>query len=52
MMKIKWTYQLARAAAQDEGNRNMKRNGRSEWNEDDYNAASNKLNSLVDCIDK
>ena len=51
-MKIKWTWTLARAAAQDEGNRNMKRHGRTEWNEDDYNVAAKKLNDLVSCIEK
>ena len=51
-MKIKWTYALARAAAQDEGNRNMRKHGRTEWNEADYNAAAKKLNDLVDEVNK
>lgn len=52
MKKIKWTWELARAAAQDEGNRNMRRNGRTEWNHEDYNAAARLLNTLADEIEK
>lgn len=36
---ITMTLPLAKAAAQDAANRNMKANGRSTWNADDYNVA-------------
>lgn len=32
-----WTYELAMAAAKDAGNRNMRKAGRSRWNEEDWN---------------
>jgi len=40
MCKFQMTYQLAMAASQDAGNLNMRRNGRTQWNEDDWDAAS------------
>jgi len=38
-MAVTLTRALAWAAATDEANRHMRRNGRSAWNEDDYNVA-------------
>ena len=37
---------LAQAAATDAGNRSMLKAGRRVWNAEDYNAATNTLNSL------
>lgn len=39
--------ELAKAAAQDAGNRSMRRGGRSQWNEDDFNEACDVLNRLL-----
>lgn len=38
-MKLTMTPQIARAAAWDAANRNMRKNGRKVWNEEDYNVA-------------
>ena len=38
--------EVARAAAQDAGNRNMRENGRTIWNQDDYYKASREYNRL------
>lgn len=43
---IKLDLRLARDIAQDYGNRNMRKNGRTEWNNDDWNIASKTLNDL------
>ena len=47
-MKPILTYEMAHAAGQDEGNRSMKKAGRGKWNEEDWNAASAKMNELLD----
>lgn len=39
-MTIKGTYKIAMAAGQDAGNRSMKAAGRTEWNEEDWGAAT------------
>jgi hypothetical protein len=46
------TYAIARAAGQDEGNRNMRKNGRTQWNEEDYSVASKKTNELIDLLER
>ena len=43
---MKWTYELARAAARDAANRHMLRGGRLKWNRDDYNVAAETFNRL------
>ena len=40
------TYQIAMAAARDEGNRHMRKHGRTVWNEDDWNAMCAEFNRL------
>lgn len=40
------TRETARAAAMDAGNRNMRENGRTKWNEDDWNVAAREFNRL------
>ena len=42
------TQQIARAAAQDAGNRSMRAAGRSKWNRADYNSAVAEFNRLWD----
>jgi hypothetical protein len=42
------TYKLAHAAGMDAANRQMRENGRSAWNEDDYNLAAATMNRLLD----
>lgn len=37
---------LARVAAQDAGDRNMRKHGRKKWNKDDYYLASREFNRL------
>lgn len=46
-VKLTMTYQLAWSAALDHGNRHMRRYGRTAWNSDDFNAASQKLDELI-----
>ena len=43
---IQITQELARMAAWDAGNRNMADGGRREWNEDDFNVATDEFNRL------
>jgi hypothetical protein len=45
------TYKLAMAAAQDAGNRHMRKNGRNAWNEDDWNVAAAEFARLESFID-
>jgi hypothetical protein len=45
-MRVIMDLKLARACAQDAGNRNMRKNGRKEWNEEDWNIATAMLNKL------
>lgn len=42
------TQSLAYAAGKDEGNRSMRKAGRTAWNRDDYNAAVREFNRLYD----
>lgn len=44
------SYPIAHAAAWDEGNRHMRENGRTVWDESDYNACSKLLNELLDAM--
>ena len=41
------TYKVAMAAGQDAGNKSMRVAGRTEWNEDDWNAAAATFNKLM-----
>jgi hypothetical protein len=43
---IQMNYKPAHAAAMDEGNRHMRKNGRNVWTEDDYNACAEEFNRL------
>ncbi len=45
-------FKLLRAAAQDAGNKNMRKNKRPVWNEDDYNFAANTLQCLLEKLTK
>jgi len=45
-MKPKLTRELAWAAAQDAGNRAMRKAGRHAWNRDDYNIAAREFDRL------
>lgn len=45
--KIILTKELARAAAMDAANRNMREAGREVWNIDDYNVAVRALEHLL-----
>lgn len=45
MMNI--TLKLAMAAGQDAGNLNMRRAGRSTWNEEDWNVAAKVTEQLL-----
>lgn len=42
------TRDLARAAARDAGNRNMRAAGRTMWSEADWNAACNEYERLLE----
>lgn len=41
------TPSIARAAAQDAGNRSMRKANRTKWNADDYNAAAREYARLM-----
>ena len=45
------TKELAYAAGRDAGNRSMRNGNRTAWNEDDYNAASEVTNRLLDQLE-
>ena len=45
-MKIVMDRQLAYACSLDEGNRNMRKNGRNKWNLEDRNIAASEFNRL------
>jgi hypothetical protein len=47
MPKLTMTYEIALAAGKDAANRNMRQNGRTVWNEDDYNAAVAVMDKLL-----
>lgn len=40
-------YDMAMAAARDEGNRHMRKAGRKVWNVDDYNAMCTEFSRLM-----
>lgn len=46
-MSIRLTPELARAAGWDAGNRSMRAAGRKAWNEEDYQAAVDTENRLM-----
>ena len=46
-MEITITYEIAMAAATDAGNRNMRKDDRIFWNEDDYAVASTVFGKLM-----
>jgi hypothetical protein len=46
MKPITMTYDLAMAAGRDAGNRSMRRAGREQWNEDDWNRAAETFAGL------
>jgi hypothetical protein len=50
VVMLKMSYSLARAAGWDEGDKNMKKNGRTMWNEDDWNASCRKFYELMQFI--
>jgi hypothetical protein len=45
---MKATAAIARAAGQDAGNRNMKANGRTAWNEADWNVAAETMQRIME----
>lgn len=45
------TPNIAYAAGRDAGNRSMRNGNRTAWNEDDYNAASEVTNRLLDQLE-
>ncbi len=45
-MPIQLTYELIWRAGMDAGNRSMQVDGRTAWNEDDYEAAVSEFNRL------
>lgn len=45
-MKESVSYEAAHAAAQDEGDRSMRRAGRTAWSREDYDAAARTFNRL------
>jgi len=44
---VEITWDLARAAAEDAANRQMKKDGRGVWNENDYQLAGEVFNRLM-----
>ena len=51
-MKPTLTYEIAMAAGQDAGNRNMRKHHRIRWNLEDRNIAAAVCNDLLDRIDQ
>ena len=49
-MKPELDYDLCMAAGQDAGNRNMRKHGRTAWDIDDWNVATELANKLFDKI--
>ena len=49
-MKCELTYNLAMAAGQDAGNRSMRKAGRTQWNDDDWDAAAAETQRLIRLI--
>ena len=50
-MKKNLTKEMAYAAGQDTGNRNMKKAMRKVWNQEDWNVASEITNRLLDTLE-
>jgi hypothetical protein len=44
---MKMTYEIAHAAGWDVGNRNMRENGRTVWNQEDYDVCWAEFNRLM-----
>jgi hypothetical protein len=51
MPKPLLTYESARSAGQDAGNRSARRNGRTVWDTEDYQAAADETVRLLDIIE-
>ncbi len=51
-MQQKLTYEIARTAGHDAGNRSMRKAGRTMWNIDDYNTAARETGRLIDIIEE
>lgn len=47
-MKITMNYIFAHAIAKDEADRNMRKQGRTKWNEKDWNIAAKRFNEIMD----
>lgn len=43
---ITMNYSICMDAARDKGNRNMRKNGRTQWNIDDWDAAAKELDRV------
>ncbi len=46
---MEMSYAIAYAASQDEGNRSMRKAGRTRWNEEDRDAACRTYHRLMRC---
>lgn len=46
VLQMPMTREIALSAATDAGDRNMRRAGRTDWSEEDYNVASDTLERL------
>lgn len=46
-MKCSMTLEIAYAIGRDEANRQMRKEGRTAWSEDDYNLACETVNRLM-----
>ncbi len=49
---ITLNYDLIMAIGMDYANRNMRKNGRTQWNEDDWNEAAHITNKLFNKTNK
>jgi hypothetical protein len=48
---ITMDYKLAMAAGRDAANRQMRKAGRTAWNEDDWNTAASLVQRLLDGVE-
>ena len=51
MAKRKLTYEMCHAAGTDTGNRRMRKDNRTIWNREDFNAAAQEQNRLLDILE-
>jgi len=49
--KGKMTYEIAMAVGQDAANQQMRKQGRSEWNLDDWNKAAETAQKLLKLVE-